>query len=220
MRRPPARRLRATSQRKRGRPADPSLPGRRREEILAVAARMFARHGYTDLDIGALGRRVGLGKATIYRYFPSKRQLFRQTVLREMEQLRQASVSSAEGVADDLSYIRQRMVAFLHQVARNPHVVKLLIIDQAEALRRGDMPAYFIYRKRQLPTWVTLLARLRHERRIRDVDFEMVAACFAVIGYGAIVSHPFLKSRRLLTVHATGLVDILLNGIRARRSSR
>ena len=42
--------MKNASLRKPGRPADPTLADRRREEILDVAVKLFARHGFTLWD--------------------------------------------------------------------------------------------------------------------------------------------------------------------------
>jgi len=44
--------------------------------IRAAALRLIARHGYEALSMRRLAREVGLGAAALYRYFPSKRNLY------------------------------------------------------------------------------------------------------------------------------------------------
>lgn len=60
---------------------------RREEEILEAAAIYFAECGYSEADTQTLADRLGVGKGTIYRYFPSKRELFLAAVDRLMLQL-------------------------------------------------------------------------------------------------------------------------------------
>ena len=48
----------------------------RREEILDVATDLFAEFGYSEAVTKDLADRLQVGKGTIYRYFPSKRELF------------------------------------------------------------------------------------------------------------------------------------------------
>ena len=72
-----------------GRPKDEGLAARRCKEILDVAARLFAARGYQNTDVQVVADELGVGKGTVYRYFPSKRELFlgflRQTGLRFSE---------------------------------------------------------------------------------------------------------------------------------------
>ena len=44
----------------------------RREEILSVAARLFARDGFHGVSIDELGSAVGISGPALYRYFPGK----------------------------------------------------------------------------------------------------------------------------------------------------
>jgi AcrR family transcriptional regulator len=201
---------------KRGRPVDPSLPARRRDQILAVAARLFARHGYNDLDLGTLAARVGIGKGTVYRYFPDKRSLFRQTVMREMERVgaaAHAAVSADGSVNDKLLYFRQRMVAFMRALGKEPHVIELLVIERAEARHGGGRPSYFAYRDGTLPQWRALLRSLKTRGRLRATDVDLIATAITAFAYGAILSYPFLDRGRSLGADAERLVDLLLTGV-------
>src|SRR3712207_4775240 len=70
-----------------GRPKDDALAARRREEILRHAITHFARDGYFDADLDAVASDVGCAKGTLYRYFPSKAELFQQSVDLVMREL-------------------------------------------------------------------------------------------------------------------------------------
>jgi AcrR family transcriptional regulator len=59
---------------RRGRPRDETLVRRRREEILAAATRIFAQLGYRNTDVQIVADQLKVGKGTVYRYFPSKRE--------------------------------------------------------------------------------------------------------------------------------------------------
>ena len=48
---------------------------RRRQDILEAAAEEFAEHGYHDASLRRIGDRVGLSKASLYYYVPSKSDL-------------------------------------------------------------------------------------------------------------------------------------------------
>lgn len=51
-------------------------PARKRDDILAGAARVFRRLGYARSSMDAVAREAGVAKATLYRYFPDKTALF------------------------------------------------------------------------------------------------------------------------------------------------
>ena len=65
---------------------------RRQEEILDVAARVFAERGFPGTDVQEIADELEVGKGTIYRYFPTKRKLFLAAVDRAMRRLREEVV--------------------------------------------------------------------------------------------------------------------------------
>ena len=71
------------------RTGDEALRTSRCEQILEAAAKLFAEHGYADGDTQLLAEKLGVGKGTIYRYFPSKRELFLAAADRVMRMLRE-----------------------------------------------------------------------------------------------------------------------------------
>src|ERR687896_2159766 len=46
-----------------------------RSRVIAVAADLFARHGYHGTGIAELGKAVGLGRGALYHYIESKEAL-------------------------------------------------------------------------------------------------------------------------------------------------
>src|SRR3546814_18412471 len=48
----------------------------RRSRILAAATTLFANRGLADVQMDDVARLAGLGKSTLYRYFPAMEELF------------------------------------------------------------------------------------------------------------------------------------------------
>ena len=49
---------------------------RRRQRILQAASSLFAEQAFSKVHVAEVARRAGIGKPTVYRYFPSKDALF------------------------------------------------------------------------------------------------------------------------------------------------
>lgn len=58
----------------------------RKEQIVRAAAKRFARHGMGKTTLEEIARDIRIGKATIYHYFPSKEELFYETINWETSQ--------------------------------------------------------------------------------------------------------------------------------------
>lgn len=59
----------------------------RREQILAVAARLFASHGFHGVSIADLGAAVGVSGPALYRHFPGKEALLAELLIDISERL-------------------------------------------------------------------------------------------------------------------------------------
>ena len=80
-----------------GRPPTLAAP---RERILEEAAKLFARSGYDGSSISDLAAAIGVSKAAIYHYYPTKQDIYDAIILEVLEGLTQTvgrDVTAAEG---------------------------------------------------------------------------------------------------------------------------
>ncbi len=61
-----------------------------RQNILRSAEDIFTRHDYHEVLMEDVARACGVGKGTVYRYFPSKRALYLGVMFEGVERLQQA----------------------------------------------------------------------------------------------------------------------------------
>ena len=97
----------------------------RRRQLLDAGAELFARYSYDELSMAKIAREVGISKALLYHYFPSKQAYFQAT-------LEQAAAELAETVQPDpdLPAIEQLMGslgAYLGWIERNADAYAKLI---------------------------------------------------------------------------------------------
>src|SRR5438105_5551232 len=128
------------------RPCDEALWASRREEILQAAVKLFAEHGYAATDTQFLADELGVGKGTLYRYFPSKEDLFLAAADRAMRTMRQAIDAEIAGVTDPLERISIAVRTYLAFTGAHPEFVELLIQERAQFKNRKK-PTYFLHRE-------------------------------------------------------------------------
>jgi AcrR family transcriptional regulator len=75
----------------------------REEQILAVAETVFAERGYQATTMEDVAERVGVTKPLIYEYFGSKEGLLSACVDKARTQLRDATLTAWQGVAEGAS---------------------------------------------------------------------------------------------------------------------
>lgn len=116
--------------------------GRVRSDILRVARSEFARHGYRKANVAAIARAAGIGKGTIYLFFPSKAELF-ASVLEEVEREIRATVLEElkRPFADPRARLEYFFRALLTRLQEHPLLWVVVEPAEATALLRDLGPA-------------------------------------------------------------------------------
>src|SRR6516162_6545128 len=155
----------------------------RREEILETATELFAEHGFSDAVTQALAERLGVGKGTIYRHFPSKRELFLAAADRVMHKMQERIDARIAGIDDGLERITQGIPIFLAFFAEHPHYVELLIQERA-FFKDRKRPTYFEYRERVIERWRQVWRGLIAQGRVREIPVEQITNVVSNVLYG------------------------------------
>jgi TetR/AcrR family fatty acid metabolism transcriptional regulator len=95
----------------RGRPPTPGL----REAILGAAERVFTQRDYHEVQMDDVATACGVGKGTLYRYFPSKRDLYLAVTFDGLARLRDEialAVASSDSAARKIEQIVRRTLGF------------------------------------------------------------------------------------------------------------
>ncbi|MEV6772554.1 TetR/AcrR family transcriptional regulator [Nocardia sp. NPDC051030] len=142
--------------------------GRRRNEathqaILDAALRLLGESGGANITIDAIARAAGVGKQTVYRWWPSKGAVLLEALTERS--LREVPMPDSGSLRDDLLAVvestflsTQRnptgpaLRSLVREAARDPHLAELLRTFTAQrrtavrellarGLKRGDLPA-------------------------------------------------------------------------------
>lgn len=120
--------------------APTSSPTRRRArrkdarpaEIVAAALRLFAERGFAATKLEDVAAAAGIGKGTIYLYFPTKDDLFRavvrQAVLPNLEAATALAADVERSAADTLRLLAER---FLEALESDLTAIPKLIVAEA-----------------------------------------------------------------------------------------
>ncbi len=195
-----------------GRPRDEGLWVRRQDEILDAAVKVFAERGYPNTDLQVVADVLGISKGTVYRYFPSKEELFLAAVDRGMRQLTEQAAAGLRADADPLEQLAASLRGYLAFFEANPEYVELIIQERA-AFRDRKVPTYFVHRDKNIGPWHDLLRSLIASGRVRGVPIERLTDVMCDVGYGTIFTNYFTGRRRSLEEQAQDILDIVFNGI-------
>jgi AcrR family transcriptional regulator len=192
------------TQARRGRPRDPTVDAAIHRAVLDLLVEV----GYADLTIEAVARRAGVGHTSIYRRWPSKAHMVHEVVFPDRdaafvppgtpfdEMVRRFAV----GVVESLSRpeARAAIPGLMGDWQADPELRRRLMdrFEPAVRARLRDAAAEAVAR-----------GELRPEADADRVYDAILGAAVASpwVGHGA-------SGRRLVD----GLVDLVLNGVRAR----
>jgi len=160
--------------------------GASKEEILAAATRVFASCGFRNTDVQEIADRLGIGKATIYRAFGTKEQLFFAAVDHGMQALNKVMLENKFN--DDMEpaeKIQQTLLRFLSFFDQNEELTELLIQERSEF----------------------------RDRETNSYTRNWLVNMFSSLCYGAIFTHYFSKQRIDLQSTASLMADVMTYGL-------
>ena len=160
----------------------PQLPARRRgrppiaglrDDILRAAEAVFTRHEYHQVQMDQVAEACGVGKGTLYRYFPSKRALYLAVVFEGIARLRvqlEAALAAADAPARRIELIVRRTLAYFWD-----RRFFFALIHRHEPQRDGDAREWL----RQREQLALLVARTVEKAiavgQVRRVDARIAA---------------------------------------------
>lgn len=171
--------------------ADPSEPVRRsdaqrnRTRILDAARLVFAEPDLagvpgsasaSDFSIAEIARRAGVGRATLYRNFPGRRELLEALFADEVQAVIAAAVPSADDPGSALLSWLHRFAAF----EDSKRVIAHELLEYSHALGSPADPVFATSRQRVIAAGEPLLAAAQRAGHIR-ADVTLVHALDLVL---------------------------------------
>jgi len=99
-----------------------------RGQLVAIARRLFARHGYDGTSIEAVLREADVSRGALYHHFAGKDALF-TAVLESVEaDIARVIAKAVDGLTDPVAVFRAGCDAWL-RLARDPTVRQIALID-------------------------------------------------------------------------------------------
>ncbi|MGC8669418.1 MAG: TetR/AcrR family transcriptional regulator [Chthonomonadales bacterium] len=190
-----------------------------RETILDAAIRLMQRYGYRKTTMEDLAREAGIGKGTIYLYFPSKEEVAlacadraNARVFRQLEEIASAHTPPAER-------LRAMLVArILIRFDAVQHVAHML-----DELWSELRPAFMLRRSRYLAEEARIFqrvladgvqARLFDAKNLQHTAEALITATNSLLPMN--LAPPELEDREDVERRASALADLLLHGLLRR----
>lgn len=97
----------------------------RRDQILDAAGRVFAEYGLRKTTMGDIVRAAGVARATAYRYFGSKDEVFVEVLRREMRDILEAVGEAVAAETTTRSRLRAAIMTHSEMIRRKINVFRV-----------------------------------------------------------------------------------------------
>jgi AcrR family transcriptional regulator len=187
----------------RGRPPTPGL----RDSILRAAETIFTGRDFHDVQMDDVAAACGVGKGTLYRYFPSKRELYLAVMFDGIERLRtelEQTLDPGAPPAHRIERIVHRTLAYFWD-----RRFFFALIHQNEHKPDADVREWFRHREQLSRLVQETLEQAMAAGHLRQVDARI--ATEMLLGMMRGVNRYRTRDDRLDTLVAS-VVDVFMRG--------
>lgn len=90
-------------------------------QLLEIASRLFALHGYAGTSLRDIAQKAKITKAALYYHFPNKEALFQQIVIDNLQALIDRVSAALQGAGSATEKVRIFMLTSADVYAESPH---------------------------------------------------------------------------------------------------
>lgn len=186
----------------------------RRDRILQGAARVFARQAFQQASMDDIAQEAGVGKPTLYRYFPSKDALIAAVFVNSLDDLESRlglALEAESGLQDQLTTLVAEVVPMFRD-----HLVSLRLLDETAAAADRSKRRIFRERRARISAYLSAAVEgARSRGEVRDLDPHRIGQLLIGMIWSATAT-----SDAPAPEIAREIVDVVLNGLRAEHDSQ
>jgi len=194
-------------------------PEVRRKEILATAAKVFARHGYGRTDVQKIADKLGVAKGTVYFYFNSKHALFLAVVERGIALLGETIGAAATSVHGPVEQVKAVIRTYLQFYDEHRELVEILAQERSE-FREHVESTYFRAYKKNIGRFEDVLREGIASGIFRRVDPKRMTEALANMLHGTVYARTLKKIKGATMALAEDIIDLFFHGILSERNRR
>ena len=155
-----------------------------REAILALAAELFARNGYTATSMNEVAAACGVSKAGLYHYVRDKRELLFQITAGHVARLEQvvAEVLAEQGDVDAEARLRALILRFVREYASAQHEHRVLTED-VRFLDDAERAQVLGAQRRVVAAFGDAIAAVRPTLARNELDKPLAMLLFGMINW-------------------------------------
>jgi AcrR family transcriptional regulator len=149
----------------------PTVAASRREEILAIAASIFARQGIASTTVRDIGEEAGILSGSLYHHFASKDDIVEEIIRAALDPDIELDVALANSTVEPLEAVRQLLVRSLRFSHDHANVAAIIANSRHELLAAKRFDFLHARGAKIRASWIAVLERGMAEGVFRaDLD--------------------------------------------------
>ncbi len=188
----------------------------KRQEILDAAGRVFAQYGLRKTTVGDVVREAGVARATVYKHFPGKDELFRAVIERELEEILEADAEAMKAEKGARAKLHAFILKHLEMLRRKVNAYRLTVSALNDIYAESEPHAHELFQRALMMVREVLVEGMEQgEIARRDPDATTLAFLIAHKGLflGALTGY---FDREAETQIVDSLHALLFEGLLAR----
>jgi len=162
----------------------------KRELIMDAAASLFAEKGFYAATVEEIAERAGIGKSTVYEYFPSKEHLFRETLKGGLESYMEAMKGRLKQPCSVRDVLTAIGTAHFNFIQKRTSAARILAGENSSQSPWAD-ELLLQLRERRITMFSSLLSQGIERGEFRRVDSRAAAEVF--LGVLGVLCMPVLR---------------------------
>jgi TetR/AcrR family fatty acid metabolism transcriptional regulator len=162
----------------------------KRELIMDAAASLFAEKGFYAATVEEIADRAGIGKSTVYEYFPSKEHLFRETLKGGLESYMEAMKGRLKQPCSVRDVLTAIGTAHFNFIQKRTSAARILAGENSSQSPWAD-ELLLQLRERRITMFSSLLSQGIERGEFRRVDSRAAAEVF--LGVLGVLCMPVLR---------------------------
>lgn len=200
-----------------------AFPESRSEEIVGIAAELFARHGLDGVSINAIAAAAGTSKANVFHHFGNKNALYRAVLSHITRRLRELLRELASDARDTTARLRHFAHAHLNGLLDQREIWSLVLRETVDTAADDERRAFTSQALSENFSLLTAIIRdgqhqgtLRSDRDPALIGTLLVASnVFFFLSRDMMAQHPEVAFVDDTACYTDQVLEIILDGVRA-----
>jgi AcrR family transcriptional regulator len=142
----------------------------RRAQVIAAARERFTKHGLAGTTMDGIAQAAGVAKGTVYLYYKSKEEIFRQILDEDLTTFHDDTVPPLRGPGEIAAKLHGFFLGVLRFFDRKKDFCELAIFEMGPEVRKKALQRFEVTFKDQVEAWEAALAEAQRAGQIGPLD--------------------------------------------------